>query len=70
LQVFRPQKAMAADDNLYLRSEVRVLVSVPSQTAAETVAPPVALPATGTESQTKINYLFLLGSVIIIAGTG
>jgi len=67
---FGPQRAMAADDDLYLRSEVRMLVSVPSETPAETVAPPAALPATGAESQTKINYLFLLGSVIIIAGTG
>lgn len=66
---FGPQKAMAAEGDIYARSEVRMLVSDPAETPAETTAPATTLPATGAKSGAQTNYLYLLISAVLISGT-
>jgi hypothetical protein len=66
---FGPQKAMAADGDIYARSEVRMLVSNPAETSTEVAAPTATLPATGAKSQAKMHYIFLLISALLVSGT-
>lgn len=68
------QKVFAAgDDDLYLRSTIRLLVSSPAPTPIATATPiatppAVVLPKTGADSNTRLAYLLLSVSIIIAFG--
>jgi len=66
---FGPKKALAAEGDIYARSEIRMLVSDPAETPAETVAPATTLPATGAKSGAQTNYLYLIISALLVSGT-
>lgn len=62
-----PQKAKAADGDIYLRSEVRMLVSNPAPTVAAPATTTV-LPVTGAQPNLDLPYLLLLTSIAISFG--
>lgn len=63
---FGPNRAMAADGDTFIRSEVRMLVSNPAPAQATPVA--AALPATGGSSRSQAPYLLLLASIVLSLG--
>lgn len=65
IQTLMTQKAMAAADDLYLRSTIKMIVSDPAQVAAES---PTSLPVTGADSQSKLPYSLLPIWIIITSG--
>jgi hypothetical protein len=63
-----PSKVMAADGDLYLRAEVRMLVSNPAPVEAVAATPTATLPATGAGAHSQLPYLLLFVSLIIAFG--
>jgi len=68
LQTLGPVRALAADDDIYLRSTVRMQVSNPAPAVAVTPTVTPTLPATGADSKSQLPYLLLFVSIIIACG--
>lgn len=84
LTMLAPQRALAADDDLYLRSTIRVLVSDPAPVQTVTANPTATvatttttatdnvttatLPATGASTKSQSAYYVLLLSIVIAGG--